>query len=40
VRALVKGTAKVSVMGSGDVQLGGGAKCEVSKMGSGEVRCS
>lgn len=31
--------AKVSIMGSGDVVVSGGAKCEVSKMGSGSVRC-
>jgi hypothetical protein len=29
----------VSVMGSGDVTVAGGAKCDVSKMGSGSVRC-
>ena len=33
-------TADVSIMGSGDVTLTGGAKCTVSKMGSGEARCS
>jgi len=27
-------------MGSGDVELTGGAKCNVSKHGSGDVRCS
>ena len=27
------------MMGSGDVDLGGGATCDVSKMGSGEVTC-
>jgi hypothetical protein len=26
-------------MGSGDVDIGGGAKCSVSKAGSGDVRC-
>ena len=36
----VDGTADVSIMGSGDVEIGGGAKCNVSKMGSGDVRCS
>jgi hypothetical protein len=28
------------MMGSGDVDLTGGAKCEISKHGSGDVRCS
>jgi hypothetical protein len=27
-------------MGSGDVDVSGGAKCKVSKAGSGNVRCS
>jgi len=27
-------------MGSGDVEITGGAKCSVSKAGSGNVRCS
>jgi len=27
-------------MGSGDVNIAGGAKCKVSKAGSGNVRCS
>jgi hypothetical protein len=27
-------------MGSGDVDVAGGAKCNVSKAGSGNVRCS
>ena len=31
--------AKLSVMGSGDITVSGGAKCDVSKMGSGSVRC-
>jgi hypothetical protein len=30
----------VSIMGSGDVDVTGGAKCSVSKQGSGGVRCS
>ncbi|MGI8706362.1 MAG: head GIN domain-containing protein [Sphingomicrobium sp.] len=34
------GTADVTIMGSGDVVLTGGAKCKVSKSGSGDVRCS
>ena len=33
-------TADVSIMGSGDVVLTGGAKCKVTKAGSGNVRCS
>jgi hypothetical protein len=32
--------ADVKIMGSGDVTLTGGAKCSISKAGSGEVRCS
>ena len=32
-------TADVSIAGSGDVDLTGGAKCKVSKMGSGNVHC-
>jgi hypothetical protein len=27
-------------MGSGDVEVTGGAKCDVSKAGSGSARCS
>jgi len=27
------------VVGSGDVDLGSGAKCTTSKMGSGDVHC-
>lgn len=34
------GAAVVSIMGSGDVTLTGGARCSVSKAGSGNVRCS
>ena len=33
-------TAEVSVMGSGDVELAGTAKCTVNKKGSGDVRCT
>jgi hypothetical protein len=33
-------TADVSIMGSGDVVVTGPAKCTISKMGSGEVRCT
>lgn len=32
--------ADVKIMGSGDVVMTGGAKCSVSKAGSGDVRCS
>jgi len=35
----VTGNATVSLMGSGDVDLGAGAHCTTTKMGSGEVRC-
>lgn len=40
VQAHASGTAKVRIMGSGDVDVAGGAKCDVSKAGSGNVRCS
>jgi len=39
VKATVDGPAQVSIMGSGDVDLGAKAKCDVHKVGSGEVRC-
>ncbi len=32
-------TADIAIMGSGDAVVTGGAKCSVSKMGSGNVRC-
>jgi hypothetical protein len=40
VKAHAIGTADVTIMGSGDVEVTGGAKCTVSKAGSGSVRCS
>lgn len=40
VKANATGTADVSIMGAGDVDISGGAKCSVSKAGSGSVRCS
>lgn len=40
VKANATGTADVSIMGAGDVDVSGGAKCSVSKAGSGSVRCS
>jgi hypothetical protein len=40
VRAVVNGTAKVDIIGSGDVDLGPNARCTVSKMSSGNVRCA
>jgi len=40
IKGHVSGIAKVEVMGSGDVELTGGAKCSVSKSGSGNIRCS
>ena len=40
VRANASSTADVSIMGAGDVDVSGGAKCSVSKAGSGNVRCS
>lgn len=40
VRAQATGTADVNIMGSGDVDVHGGAKCSITKAGSGSVRCS
>jgi Putative auto-transporter adhesin, head GIN domain len=40
VKANATGTADVSIMGAGDVDVSGGAKCSISKAGSGSVRCS
>lgn len=40
VRANATQTADVSIMGSGDVNIAGGAKCSVSKAGAGTVHCS
>ena len=40
VRANASQSADVDIMGSGDVDIAGGAKCTVSKSGSGSVRCS
>jgi hypothetical protein len=40
VRATATSSADVEIVGSGDVEIAGGAKCSVSKAGSGEVRCS
>lgn len=40
VKAHATGTADVSIMGAGDVDVSGGAKCSISKAGSGNVRCS
>jgi len=37
---VVKGGAAVSIVGSGDVELTGGAKCSISAVGSGEAHCS
>ena len=39
VRATVTNIADIKVVGSGDIELSGGAKCNVSKAGSGDVRC-
>ncbi|RZM36827.1 MAG: DUF2807 domain-containing protein [Sphingomonas sp.] len=39
VRAIVDGPATVDMLGSGDVDLGPGSRCTISKMGSGSVRC-
>lgn len=40
VKAHATRAADVDIMGSGDVEVTGGAKCSVSKAGSGNVRCS
>ncbi|WP_174291640.1 head GIN domain-containing protein [Sphingomonas bacterium] len=39
VEATVKTHADVTILGSGDVTIAGGAKCSVTKMGGGTVRC-
>lgn len=39
IRATVDGPANVSVVGSGTVDLGRGARCTVTRMGSAQVRC-
>jgi hypothetical protein len=38
--ALVDGPAKVNSIGTGDVDLGPNARCTVSKLGTGTVRCA
>ena len=40
LRATVTHMAAIQSMGSGDIALTGGAKCSVSKTGSGNVHCS
>lgn len=40
IKAHAVGTADISIMGSGDVDVSGGAKCQVNKAGSGTARCS
>jgi hypothetical protein len=40
VKAHATRTADVTIMGSGDVTVTGGAKCSEHKMGSGSVNCS
>ena len=39
VAAGVTGNATISLVGSGDADITGGAKCSISKIGSGEVKC-
>lgn len=39
VEATVKNHADVTILGSGDVTIAGGAKCSVTKMGGGTVKC-
>ncbi|UYY57460.1 head GIN domain-containing protein [Sphingomonas sp. S2-65] len=40
LRGRVKGDVSVSLIGSGDVELTGGARCKTSALGAGEARCS
>ena len=40
IKAHASRAADVDIMGSGDVNVTGGAKCSVSKAGSGSVTCS
>lgn len=40
IKANATGTASINIMGSGNVDVTGGAKCNVSKAGSGEAHCS
>ena len=40
VQGQATASANINIMGSGDVTLTGGARCTVSKMGSGNARCS
>lgn len=39
IRATVNGPARVSVVGSGTVDLGSGARCTVTRLGKAQVRC-
>jgi hypothetical protein len=39
IRATVDGPAQVSVVGSGTVDLGRGARCTITRMGKAQVRC-
>ncbi|QIK78561.1 DUF2807 domain-containing protein [Sphingomonas piscis] len=40
IAAYASGTAEVRIFGSGDVEIKGGAKCQVTNKGSGNFRCS
>jgi hypothetical protein len=40
VKANATGTADINILGSGDADVTGGAKCTVSKAGSGSAHCS
>ena len=40
IKANATGTADLDIMGSGDITVTGGAKCTVTKGGSGEAHCS
>ena len=39
IQATVTNDADITIVGVGNVTIGGGAKCKVTKMGSGTVRC-
>ena len=40
IRVVATQTANLSMIGSGDITLTGGARCTVSSAGSGKARCS
>lgn len=40
VRGQVRGDATIEILGTGDVELTGGARCKTRTLGPGEARCS